>query len=299
MPPTVGWIGCGVMGKSMVKNLLRGGYSVGLYSRTRSAAQSLIDLGAGWYSSPMALAMEHEIIISMVGYPADVEMVYLGEKGVFSTSPDELQCHTAIDMTTSTPSLAVQLAEAAAALGIEVLDAPVSGGDVGAREGTLSIMVGGDPVALDRVSPIFQILGKPAILQGGHGAGQHTKMVNQIIIASTMIGICEGLVYARQSGLDPSRVLESVSGGAAGSWSLTHLAPRILAGDFEPGFYVEHFVKDLEIALAECDRMGIELRGLALARQLYQEVVQSGGARLGTQALHGAIENLARDGRAS
>ncbi|MDE0961414.1 MAG: NAD(P)-dependent oxidoreductase [Planctomycetota bacterium] len=294
MTPSVGWIGCGVMGSSMVKNLLSGGYSVGLFSRTRSKAQSLIDLGARWAASPMHLAMENEIVISMVGYPADVEMIYLGDQGVFSPSAELCRCRTAIDMTTSTPSLAVQLSKAAQNLGIAVLDAPVSGGDVGARDGTLSIMVGGDQDAYDQVRPIFDLLGKQSILQGGHGAGQHTKMVNQTIIASTMIGICEGLVYARQSGLDPNRVLKSVSGGAAGSWSLTHLAPRILRGDLDPGFYVEHFVKDMGMALDECDRMGIELRGLQLARQLYEEVVQSGGAKLGTQALHGAIESLAK-----
>ncbi|MEE2857139.1 MAG: NAD(P)-dependent oxidoreductase [Planctomycetota bacterium] len=293
MPPTVGWIGCGVMGSSMVRNLLAEEYEVGLYSRTESKAQPLLESGARWFESPAQLAVHHDIVISMVGYPEDVESVYLGESGVLSIPPGDRRCTCVIDMTTSQPTLACKIAEVASRQGIASLDAPVSGGDVGARDGTLTIMVGGDASAFARVQPIFDVLGKQALLQGGPGAGQHAKMVNQIIIASTMIGVCEGLVYAGRSGLDRGMVLESVSGGAAGSWSLTHLAPRMLKDDMDPGFFVEHFIKDMGIAIEECDRMGIDLQGLSLARRLYQRVIDDGGARLGTQALFAAIEKLA------
>lgn len=297
MPPTVGWIGCGVMGSSMVKNLLAEKYEVGLYTRTESKAQALLDSGARWFESPAQLAVHHDIVISMVGYPEDVESVYLGDTGILSKPSGDRRCTCVIDMTTSQPALACKIAEVASRQGIASLDAPVSGGDVGARDGTLSIMVGGDPEAFARAQPIFGVLGKQALLQGGPGAGQHAKMVNQIIIASTMIGMCEGLLYARRSGLEAQKVLESVSEGAAGSWSLSNLAPRILQGDFQPGFFVEHFVKDIGIALAECEQMGIELEGLKLARRLYDEVLQAGGGRLGTQALYRAIDNeRERDG---
>ncbi|MEE2883576.1 MAG: NAD(P)-dependent oxidoreductase [Planctomycetota bacterium] len=296
MPPTVGWIGCGVMGRSMVRNLLDGGFSVAVHTRTRSTAEALTEAGARWASSPAELAQQNDIVISMVGYPTDVEAVYFGETGVFSIPQHDSKCRLSIDMTTSTPLLAKKIADVATEREALSLDAPVSGGDVGARDGTLSIMVGGDAVAFEQARPIFDVLGKQAILHGTAGAGQHTKMVNQIIIASTMIGMCEGLVYAKRAGLDTSKVLESVSGGAAGSWSLSNLAPRILDGDLQPGFFVEHFVKDIGIAISECDRMRIELAGLKLARGLYDEVVRGGGGRLGTQALHGAIEKLAAEG---
>ena len=292
MLPRIGWIGCGVMGTSMVKNLLSAGYPVGVFTRTRSRASELLEAGCHWFEGPAQLARESDVVISMVGYPSDVEEVYLGEAGVYSAVAEDGGCRMIIDMTTSTPSLAVTLAEKAQTASIMALDAPVSGGDIGARDGTLSIMVGGSEQAFDEASPIFDVMGKQAILQGGAGAGQHTKMVNQTIIASTMIGVCEGRVYARRSGLDRERVLESVGGGAAGSWSLSNLAPRILEGDLGPGFFVEHFVKDMGIALQECDRMGISLPGLELARRLYQQVVDDGGARLGTQALYRAIDKI-------
>ncbi|MEC9475565.1 MAG: NAD(P)-dependent oxidoreductase [Planctomycetota bacterium] len=295
MTPSIGWIGCGVMGSSMVRNLLAGGFPVSVFTRTPSKAQELIDAGAGSVSTAAELARQNDVVISMVGYPEDVEAVYFGDSGIFSIPQADSKCRLVIDMTTSTPTLAKKIAEVAAGREMMSLDAPVSGGDIGARDGTLSIMVGGAVNAFDQAGAIFDVLGQQAILQGAAGAGQHTKMVNQTIIASTMIGVCEGLVYARRAGLDTRKVLESVSGGAAGSWSLSHLAPRILDGDFQPGFFVEHFVKDIGIAISECDRMRIELAGLKLARRLYDEVVQSGGGRLGTQALHGAIEKLAAE----
>ncbi len=292
LKPSVGWIGTGVMGKSMASHLLEAGYTVGIYTRTESKARDLLDSGAKWHDSPRELAAQHDVVISIVGYPDDVEEIFTGDRGVLSDTKENRKCRLAIDMTTSQPSLARSLHEKGDGAGVTFLDAPVSGGDVGARNGTLSIMVGGDEDAFQEALPILEVLGGEIHLQGGPGAGQHTKMVNQTIIASTMIGMCEGLVYARKSGLDPAKVLESVSGGAAGSWSLTNLAPRILREDFDPGFFVEHFVKDMEIALSECESMGIRLPGLQLARELYGEVMKYGGAKLGTQALYSAVDRL-------
>lgn len=291
MKPAVGWIGTGVMGTSMAGHLLNAGYPLGVYTRTASKAETLLSQGAQWFDHPRDLAAQHDIVISIVGYPEDVEEIYCGDSGVLHAA-GETRCRIAIDMTTSQPELARSLFEKGAAAGVAFLDAPVSGGDVGARNGTLSIMVGGDEKVFSEVAPIFEILGSEVRLQGGPGSGQHTKMVNQTIIASTMIGMCEGLVYARKAGLDPESVLKSVSGGAAGSWSLSNLAPRILNGDFEPGFFVEHFVKDMGIALEECERMDLDLPGLSLARSLYQEVVATGGAQLGTQALYSVVDRL-------
>lgn len=292
MKPTVGWIGTGVMGKSMAFHLLKAGYSLGVFTRTENRAKELLDSGAHWYDSPRDLAAEHDVVISIVGYPHDVEEIYTGDRGVLSDTKENRKCRLAIDMTTSQPSLARTLHEKGHEAGVTFLDAPVSGGDVGARNATLSIMVGGDEDAFQEALPILEVLGGEIHRQGGPGAGQHTKMVNQTIIASTMIGMCEGLVYARKSGLDPAKVLQSVSGGAAGSWSLTNLAPRVLREDFDPGFFVEHFVKDMEIALSECESMGIQLPGLQLAHELYGEVMNSGGEKLGTQALYSAVDRL-------
>ncbi len=294
MKPSVGWIGTGVMGTSMAGHLLTAGYPLGVHTRSVGKAAPLLSAGAIWFDNPSDLAANHDIVISIVGYPRDVEEIYGGESGVLSDSGSDRKCRIAIDMTTSQPALARSLFEKGAEVGISFLDAPVSGGDVGARNGTLSIMVGGDEASYREVLPIFEVLGDEIRLQGGPGSGQHTKMVNQTIIASTMIGMCEGLVYARKAGLDPASVLHSVSGGAAGSWSLSNLAPRILDDDYAPGFFVEHFVKDMEIALDECGRMGIDLPGLALARKLYEEVVTSGGEKLGTQALYSAVDRLSQ-----
>lgn len=290
----VGWIGTGVMGASMAGHLLRAGHRLTAFNRTREKLRPLLEAGAVEAESPVAVAQASEIVFTMVGYPRDVEEVYLGNSGLLEgLGPGSL----AVDFTTSSPSLARQLAAAGADRGIAVLDAPVSGGDIGARNASLSIMVGGDQAAFERAKPLLQHLGKTIVLQGPPGSGQHTKMVNQILLAGTMVGIAEALLYARGAGLDPARVLESVGGGAAASWSLHNLLPRILKGDLEPGFYVEHFIKDMGIALAEAEAMNLSLPGLALAKQLYQAVVACGGRGKGTQALILALE--AMSGRAS
>ena len=284
----VGWIGTGVMGASMCAHLLDGGYAVSVYSRTRSRAEALLARGAGWAPSPAAVAAASDVVFTMVGLPSDVRAVVLGPDGVLaSLAPDGVL----VDMTTSEPSLAREIEAAAAARAIATLDAPVTGGDVGARNGTLSIMVGGEPATLDRVRPLLEHLGKTIVHQGPHGAGQHAKMVNQTLIATGLVGVCEALLYAYKAGLDPELVLESVSGGAAGSWSLSNYAPRMLKGDFAPGFMVDHFIKDMEIALAEARRFDLALPGLALAHELYLALRAQGGGRDGVQGL---IRALAR-----
>jgi 3-hydroxyisobutyrate dehydrogenase len=285
----VGWIGLGVMGASMCAHLRRAGHEVTVYTRTPARADACIALGCVWADSPRGVAEASVVVFTMVGFPRDVRDVVLGEDGALTG----LRAGgVLVDMTTSEPALAIAIAAAARARGVRALDAPVSGGDVGAREARLSIMVGGDADALETVRPLLALLGKTIVHQGGPGSGQHTKMVNQTLIAANMIGVCEGLLYAQRAGLDPERVLASVSGGAAGSWSLANLAPRMLAGDFRPGFYVEHFVKDMEIALREAERMKLDLPGLALARQLYERLVALGHARSGTQALVLALAEL-------
>ncbi|TKC18473.1 NAD(P)-dependent oxidoreductase [Robertmurraya kyonggiensis] len=279
----VGFIGTGVMGKSMATNLLNAGYQVVVYSRTREKAQSLLGKGATWADSPKVVAEEANVIITIVGYPTDVREVYLGENGLVTNGKENTYL---IDMTTSTPSLAEEIYEAAKAMGMHALDAPVSGGDVGAREAKLSIMVGGDKEAYEAVLPILQTLGTNIVYQGKAGAGQHTKMVNQIVIASGMIGISEALAYAVKSGLDPENVLQSISSGAAGSWSLSNLAPRMIQGNFEPGFYIKHFIKDMTIAFEEAEKMGMEAPGLSLALSLYKQLAEQGEENSGTQALY-------------
>jgi len=285
----LGWIGLGVMGGSMCTHLLRAGYPLTVHTRTRAKAAPQIAAGAAWADSARSVALASDVVFTMVGFPSDVREVVLGEAGVLAG----LRAGgILVDMTTSEPALAVELAQAARARGAWAIDAPVSGGDVGAREARLSIMVGGHADALAVVRPALETLGRTIVHQGGPGTGQHTKMVNQTLIASNMVGVCEGLLYAQRAGLDPERVLASVSGGAAGSWSLANLAPRMLAGDFAPGFYVEHFVKDMEIALREAERMKLTLPGLALAKQLYERLAASGHARSGTQALVLALASL-------
>jgi 3-hydroxyisobutyrate dehydrogenase len=270
------------MGSSMCGHLLDAGYTTTVFNRTRARAAPLLDRGASWADTPAAAAAEADVIFTMVGFPTDVREVILGPAGALAAaSPGSVL----VDMTTSDPSLAIEIADAAAANGLASLDAPVSGGDVGARNATLSIMVGGDAETLTGVRPLLELLGQTIVHQGGPGAGQHTKMVNQILIASGMIGVCEALLYGYRAGLDLENVLESVSGGAAGSWSLTNYAPRMLKGDFEPGFFVEHFLKDMEIALAEARRMNLALPGLALAHELYVALRAQGGGRRGTHAL--------------
>ena len=285
----IGWIGLGVMGASMASNLLDAGYQLTAYTRTPASAETVLAKGASWAASPAEAAQASDVTISIVGYPADVREVIMGPAGVLSAARDG---SVVVDMTTSEPSLAIEIAEAAALQGVAAVDAPVSGGDVGARGGKLSIMVGGDADTVVALQPIWDVLGATTVRQGGPGAGQHTKMVNQTLIAGTMIGICEAMLYAYRAGLDPTTVLESVGSGAAGSWGLSNLAPRIIAGDFDPGFYIEHFVKDMSIALAEAERMGLELSGLNLVRGLYAQMIDNGRGRLGTQGLALALAEL-------
>jgi len=285
--PRIGWIGTGIMGASMCGHLMTAGHRATVFTRTRSRAEPLLARGAAWADTPRAVAAAADVVFTMVGYPADVREVVLGADGVLAGLASGA---VLVDMSTSEPALAREIEAAARARGIASLDAPVSGGDIGAREARLSIMVGGDGAAFERVRPLFERMGKTVVHQGPAGSGQHTKMVNQILIATGMIGVCEALVYARKSGLDVPTVLASVSGGAAGSWSLTNYVPRIERGDLEPGFMIEHFVKDMGIALAESRRMGLTLPGLELAERLYAGLVRAGHGRKGIQALLLALD---------
>ena len=285
----IGWIGTGVMGRWMCQHAISKGFKATVYNRTRDKAQPLIDLGAVFADSPKAVAERSDVVFAIVGYPKDVREVFLGADGALAGSrPGTIL----VDMTTSEPSLAKQIYEAAKAKGVLALDAPVSGGDVGAKNATLSIMIGGDKELVDAVTPLFEAMGKTIVHQGGPGAGQHTKMVNQILISSNMIAMCEGLLYGYKAGLNLETVFKSVSVGAAGSKALEVLGPRILARNFEPGFYVEHFIKDMGIALAEAERMNLCLPGLGLAKQLYEAVRAQGYGRKGTHALMLALEAL-------
>ncbi|WP_423751966.1 NAD(P)-dependent oxidoreductase [Brevibacillus parabrevis] len=270
------------MGKSMAKHFLQAGYSVLIYTRTKAKAQELLDAGAVWKEQVSELAAQADVIITMVGYPSDVEEVYLGADGIIAHAKPGTYL---VDMTTSKPSLAQKIYEEAKQHSLHSLDAPVSGGDVGAREARLTIMVGGDQEAFEAVEPLLAIMGKNVVLQGGPGAGQHTKMCNQICIATNMIGVCEAIAYAKKAGLDPARVLTSIEAGAAGSWSLSNLAPRMIAENFAPGFYIKHFIKDMGIALEAAEEMGLLTPGLALSKSLYEELAEKGEADSGTQAL--------------
>jgi 3-hydroxyisobutyrate dehydrogenase len=277
----IGFVGLGIMGQSMAGHLLAAGHPLRVYNRSAVKARALLEQGAVWCDTPGAAAAGSDVVITMVGYPRDVEQVWLGEDGILATAKDALL----IDMTTSSPELAQRLAREAAARGCRALDAPVSGGDIGAREARLSIMVGGDAGAFAEALPILQLMGKTIVHTGGPGTGQHTKMCNQVVIASTIMGVCEGLAYARSAGLDADVVLQCISGGAAGSFQLNVMGPKIVKGNFAPGFMIEHFLKDLSIALAEADRMYLQLPGAAQARQLYATLVERGHGRDGTQAL--------------
>jgi 3-hydroxyisobutyrate dehydrogenase len=285
----IGWIGTGVMGRSMCGQLLNAGYQVTLFNRTRSKAAELMERGARWADSPRDVAAASDVVVSIVGFPDDVRAVLLGEDGALAGST---RGNVLVDMTTSRPALAVEIAERAAERGVVSIDAPVSGGDVGARNATLSIMIGGDADTVVALEPIWKTLGSKWVRQGGPGAGQHTKMVNQTLIATGMIGVCEALLYGYKAGLDLEKVLESVGSGAAGSWSLSNYGPRMMAGNFDPGFFVAHFLKDMGIALEEARRMGLALPGLALAEQLYQAVAAQGHARKGTHALMLALAQM-------
>ena len=290
-PRIIGWIGTGVMGASMAGHLLKQGFEVSVFNRTRSRADSLVAAGATWCDSPADLARDVDVVVTMLGTPADVRDVILGEGRVL----EGMREHSLlIDMTTSEPSLAVEIHAAGKDKGVDALDAPVSGGDVGARNGTLVIMVGGEEDAFSRARPVFEPMGKTIELQGGAGAGQHTKMVNQLAIAAGMIGVCEALVYGYRAGLDLERTLATIENGAAGSWSLSNYGPRLLRGDLEPGFKVDHFIKDLGIALAEARRMNVVLPGASLAEQLYVGVRSRGLGQKGTQSLAVVLAELAQ-----
>ena len=279
----IGFIGLGVMGRSMARHLRSAGYAMSVYNRTRERADEIFALGAEWSPSPADVAKSSDVVITMVGYPHDVEEVYFGEHGILSALREDM---LVIDMTTSTPELATRIYDSAKQQGAAALDAPVSGGDIGAREARLTIMVGGDAEAFEKAQPIFQKMGRTITHMGGAGAGQHTKMCNQIAIAAGMMGVCEALAYAQEAGLDRARMIETISTGAAASWSLSNYGPRIIAGDFKPGFYVKHFIKDMKIALSTAASLGLETPGLELALKLYEELTREGHEDSGTQALY-------------
>ena len=285
----IGWIGTGVMGASMAGHLQKAGHALSVFNRTRKRAEGLMEQGAQWCASPAEVAANTDIVFSIVGHPVDVREVYLGEKGILSGRP---ACRTVVDMTTSQPSLARTIFEEAARKGIESLDAPVSGGDIGAREAKLAIMVGGNRETFEEILPLFQLMGPTISYMGGPGSGQHTKACNQIVVAGNMIGACEALLYASKQGLDMQQVIDIVGKGAAASWSINNLGPRIVQGNYDPGFFVEHFIKDMGIALEESAAVGLSLPGLALVRQLYIAVKAQGHGRSGTQALFLGLKAL-------
>jgi len=287
----IGWIGTGVMGSAMCGHLLTTRYHVTVHSRTKAKAKPLLDLGATWVKNPRMVAAESGTIFTMVGFPQDVRTVYFGETGILAGARAGT---VLVDMTTTDPALSREIAERATAKGLSAIDAPVSGGDVGARNATLSIMVGGDRKSVQAVMPLFELLGKKIVHQGGPGTGQQAKLCNQIVIAGTMVGVCESMLYGYKAGLDLNRMLESIRGGAAACWTLDNLAPRILQRNFDPGFFVEHFIKDMGLALEESKRMGLVLPGLTLVHQLYLTVQTLGHGRSGTHALMLALEDLCK-----
>lgn len=279
----IGFIGTGVMGNAIAQNLLKAHHQLWVYNRTKSKTDNLVALGATWCDTPQAVTEQVEIIFTMLGFPQDVEQVYFQENGIFKA---QVQGKILVDMTTSKPTLAQKIAATGQAAGAQVLDAPVSGGDVGAKNGTLTIMVGGQQATFDQLQPIFQAIGSQVNLFGGPGAGQNTKMANQIMIAGTMTGMSEMLVYAKAAGLDLNKVLETVGGGSAANWSLSNYGPRILKEDFQPGFYSKHFLKDLRIALDTAAEMHLDLPATQQAKDLYEKLVdQKHLGDLGTQAL--------------
>ncbi len=277
------------MGSSMCGHLIDKGFSATVYNRTKSKAEDLFAKGAAWADTPQKVAEASDVVFTIVGFPQDVREVILGDEGVLAGSKPG---NVIVDMTTSEPTLAVEIAQAARSKEVHAVDAPVSGGDIGAKEARLSIMIGGEEAIVAGLQPCWEAMGKTIVHQGEAGAGQHTKMVNQTLIASGMIGVCEALLYGYKAGLDLEKVMQSVSSGAAGSWNLSNLGPRIINNNFDPGFFVEHFIKDMGIALAEARKMGIALPGLALAEQLYQAVKAQGHGRLGTHALELALCQL-------
>ncbi len=287
----IGWIGTGVMGSSMCGHLLTAGYRVTVHSRTPSKAQPLLDRGAQWAESPRAVAAASDVLFTMVGFPQDVHRVYFAETGVLAGARAGT---ILIDMTTTQPALSRDIAATASANNLSAIDAPVSGGDIGAKNAALSIMVGGETTSVQAMMPLFERLGKKIVHQGGPGAGQQAKLCNQIVIAGTMVGVCESLLYGYKAGLDLNRMLDSIRGGAGACWTLENLAPKILQRNFDPGFFVEHFIKDMGIALEEAKRMGLALPGLTLVHQLYQTVHTLGHGRSGTHSLILALEDLSK-----
>jgi 3-hydroxyisobutyrate dehydrogenase len=285
----IGWIGTGLMGNPMVRHLLNAGYKVNVQNRTKSKAQNLIDMGCTWYDTHAEIAANSDVIVTIIGSPKDVEACYFGKEGIFKGIKSGA---ILIDMTTTKPSLAIRIAEEAAKHNARSVDAPVSGGEVGAVNGTLSIMAGGEKEVVQSVLPIFETVGENIVYQGAAGAGQHTKMCNQITIAGTIIGVCEGLIYGKKAGLDLNTMLESISKGAAGCWSLDVLAPKLVRSGYSPGFSVDNFVKDLNIALEEADAMQLSLPGLALVKQLYVTIQAMGKGSSGNQSLYLALEKL-------
>ncbi|MDF3128417.1 NAD(P)-dependent oxidoreductase [Kiritimatiellaeota bacterium B1221] len=278
----LGFIGTGVMGQSMAGHLLAAGYKLNVYTRSPAKAAGLLTKGARWCESVAELSADSDVIFTMVGFPEDVREIYFGAKGIIENMKPGT---VLIDLTTSSPELAKQISEAALTHRGAALDAPVSGGDIGAREARLSIMVGGEAEIFQQVLPLFKLMGSNIVYQGRAGAGQHCKMCNQIAIASTMMGVCESIAYARKAGLDPETVLKSIATGAAGSWSLSHLAPKMIDGDFAPGFYIKHFIKDMTLALESAEAMTLKTPGLDLAKTLYKSLAAKGFENLGTQAL--------------
>lgn len=281
---TIGFIGIGVMGESMARHLLNNDYPLHIYTRTKEKAEKLIEEGAVWEGSVKDIAQKTDILITIIGTPEDVENVYFGEEGILENAKDNAYV---IDMTTSKPSLAVEIYQAAKAKGLHALDAPVSGGDIGAKNAALAIMVGGEKEDFEHVLPIFNILGKNIRLQGGAGAGQHTKVVNQVSIAPAMIGLCEALIYSKKAGLNYDDVLATISTGAAGSWSLDNYAPRIIAGDLDPGFAIKHYIKDMKIALESAQEMNMPTPGLELALEMYEKLAAMGEGETG---IHGLVK---------
>lgn len=280
---TVGFIGVGVMGKSMVRNLMKAGFEVSVYTRTKSKVEDVIGEGAVWENSVAACAANKDAVITIVGYPKDVEEVYFGDAGIINASKKGAFL---IDMTTSDPDIAKRIYAEAAEKGISTLDAPVSGGDVGAKNGTLAIMVGGDKEAFESCLPLFEAMGKTIVHGGPAGCGQHTKMANQIALGGCISGLCEAIAYAGKTGLDVKTMLDTISQGAAGSWQMINTAPRILSGDFNPGFFIKHYIKDLHIALAQASAEGLELSVTALVASMYEDLADRKMlGDLGTQAL--------------
>lgn len=288
---TIGWIGTGVMGSSMCGHLLTAGYRVTVHSRTKSKAQPLLDRGAQWAENPRSVMTQSDVVFTMVCFPQDVRAVYFSETGILTGARAGT---ILVDMTTTQPSLSREIAAAASANDLSAIDTPVSGGDIGAKNAALSIMVGGDTESVQAVIPLFELLGKTIVHQGGPGTGQQAKLCNQIVIAGTMVGVCESLLYGHKAGLDLNRLLESIRGGAAACWTSDNLAPRILQRNFDPGFFVEHFIKDIGIALEEAKRIDLVLPGLMLVHQLYQTVQMLGHGRCGTHALMLALEDLCK-----